>query len=132
RIRRGAAKARDWADDKTGRRMSTGWRAARGETGFKARRRAAGSAVRDAGGGGFIAWIVGILAALGAGIASLFSRSSKDKPTVAGEETKAAGAEEAAAATGATAAAGTAAGAAPSPHPNAAGAAAKPNSAAPF
>lgn len=78
-VRRGAAKARDWADDKTGRRMSTGWKAARGQEGFKNRRRAAGQAVRDAGGGGIIAAIVGVLAALFAGIASLFSRSGTDE-----------------------------------------------------
>ncbi|QVJ03105.1 hypothetical protein KGD82_13805 [Nocardiopsis eucommiae] len=83
RIKRGAAKARDWADDKTGRRMSTGWRAARGQEGFKARRRAAGQAVKNAGGGGFIAGIVGVLAAIFAGFASLFGglRKSDEKPT---------------------------------------------------
>lgn len=63
-IRRGAAKARDWADDKTGRKVSTGWKAARGQEGFKNRRKAAGQAVRDAGGGGFIAGLVGLIAAL--------------------------------------------------------------------
>lgn len=77
RIRRGAASARDWADDKTGRRMSTGWKAARKEKGFKARRRAAGQAVREAGGGGIIAAIVGVFAALFAGIAG-FSRGRAD------------------------------------------------------
>lgn len=76
RIRRGAARARDWADDKTGRRMSTGWKAARGQKGFKARRRAAGQAVREAGGGGILAALVGILAAIG----GLF-KSRKDEPT---------------------------------------------------
>ena len=77
RIRRAGARARDWADDKTGRRMSTGWRAARKEKGFKARRRAAGQAVREAGGGGIIAAIVGVFAALFAGIAG-FSRGRAD------------------------------------------------------
>lgn len=81
RIRRGAAKARDWADDKTGRRMSTGWKAARGQKGFTSRRRAAGQAVKDAGGGGFIAGLVGILAALFAGLASLFGWSGKEQKT---------------------------------------------------
>lgn len=76
RIRRAGARARDWADDKTGRRMSTGWKAARGQKGFKARRRAAGQAVREAGGGGILAALVGILAAIG----GLF-KSRKDEPT---------------------------------------------------
>lgn len=79
RIRRGAARARDWADDKTGRRMSTGWKAARGQKGFKNRRRAAGQAVKAAGGGGIIAGIVGVIVAAFAGLASLFGWSSKDK-----------------------------------------------------
>lgn len=76
RIRRAGARARDWADDKTGRRMSTGWKAARGQKGFKARRRAAGQAVKEAGGGGILAALVGILAAIG----GLF-KSRKDEPT---------------------------------------------------
>ena len=79
RIRRSAARARDWADDKTGRRMSTGWKAARKEKGFKNRRRAAGQAVRAAGGGGVIAGAVGVIAAALAGLANLFGWSSKDK-----------------------------------------------------
>ena len=79
RIRRSAARARDWADDKTGRRMSTGWKAARKEKGFKNRRRAAGQAVRAAGGGGVIAGAVGVIAAAFAGLANLFGWSSKDK-----------------------------------------------------
>ena len=79
RIRRSAARARDWADDKTGRRMSTGWKAARGQKGFKNRRRAAGQAVKAAGGGGIIAGIVGVIVAAFAGLASLFGWSSKDK-----------------------------------------------------
>ena len=79
RIRRAGARARDWADDKTGRRMSTGWKAARKEKGFKARRRAAGQAVREAGGGGIIAGIVGVIVAAFAGLASLFGWSRKDK-----------------------------------------------------
>lgn len=72
RIKRGAAKARDWADDKTGRKASAGWAAARGQAGFANRRRAAGQAVKDAGGGGFLAGLVGLLAAL-------FSRGRTDK-----------------------------------------------------
>lgn len=78
-VRRGAARARDWADDKTGRRMSTGWKAARGQEGFKNRRKAAGQAVKDAGGGGIIAAIVGVVAALFAGAAGLFG-GGKKKP----------------------------------------------------
>ena len=81
RIRRGAARARDWADDKTGRKASAGWRAARGQRGFNNRRRAAGQAVRNAGGGGLIAGIVGIIAAMFAGVAALAggARARADK-----------------------------------------------------
>ena len=59
--------------------MSTGWKAARDQKGFKARRRAAGQAVKAAGGGGIIAGIVGVIVAAFAGLASLLGWSSNDK-----------------------------------------------------
>lgn len=79
RIRRAGARARDWADDKTGRRISTGWRAARDKKGFGGRRKAARSAVREAGGGWFLSGLIGFLTAAGTAIASLFEGPGKDK-----------------------------------------------------
>lgn len=79
RFRRAGARARDWADDKTGRRISTGWRAARDKKGFGNRRKAARSAVREAGGGWFLSGLFGFLAAVGTAIASLFGGPGKDK-----------------------------------------------------
>ncbi|MFC7330846.1 hypothetical protein [Marinactinospora rubrisoli] len=75
RIGRGAARARDWADDKTGRRASTGWAAARNPKNatFRDRRRAATAALRGKGAGRVAATGVGLIAAAFASLASLFS-----------------------------------------------------------
>lgn len=86
RLKRGAGRARDWADDKTGRRVSTGWRAARDQQGFNNRRKAAGQAVKDAGGGGFVAGLVGIVTAIGAAIGGLFKSRKSGGGEEAGQE----------------------------------------------
>lgn len=74
RIGRGAARARDWADDRTGRKASAAWKAASGQRGFRARSKAASRAVRSKGAGRIISSAVGVIAAAIAGLASLFRR----------------------------------------------------------
>lgn len=74
RIKRAARAARDWADDRTGRKASTAFKAARKEKGFRARSKAARTAVRSKGSGRVTSGVVGALAAVMAGIASLFSK----------------------------------------------------------
>ncbi|MFY7066024.1 hypothetical protein ACOQFV_09195 [Nocardiopsis changdeensis] len=64
RIGRSAARARDWADDKTGRRASGAWNAASGQSSFKARRRAAAAAARKKGSTRIGASILAFIAAL--------------------------------------------------------------------
>lgn len=73
RIKRAARAARDWADDRTGRKASTAFKAARGERGLRARTRAARTAVRKAGGSGITAGLLG-------GIAGLFAPRRKKTP----------------------------------------------------
>lgn len=89
RIKRSAKAARDWADDRTGRRMSTGYAAARSQKGFRARSKAASQAVRKKGGGRVASGVVGVITAAFAGLASLFG--VKKKPTTRhGRDTRAA------------------------------------------
>ena len=114
RVRRAGARARDWADDKTGRRLSAGWKAARNKEGFRNRNRAARSAAKKAGSGWFLSGLVGFLAAIGTAIASLFGKGKKKTNSGAGISDKKA---EAADAPAAGAAPGAAAGAAPPPFP---------------
>src|SRR5690625_5240772 len=114
RIRRAGARARDWADDKTGRRLSAGWKAARNKEGFRNRNRAARSAAKKAGSGWFLSGLVGFLAAIGTAIASLCGKGKKKTNSGAGISDKKA---EAADAPAAGAAPGAAAGAAPPPFP---------------
>lgn len=64
RISSGAARARDWADDRTGRRASGAWKAAADQSSFKARRRAAAAAARKSGSTRVGASILGAIAAL--------------------------------------------------------------------
>jgi hypothetical protein len=64
RISSGAARARDWADDRTGRRASGAWKAAADQSSFKARRRAAAAAARKSGSTRIGASILGAIAAL--------------------------------------------------------------------
>lgn len=73
RIKRAARAARDWADDRTGRKASTAFKAARGERGLRARTRAARAAVRKAGGSGITAGLLG-------GVAGLFAPRRKKTP----------------------------------------------------
>lgn len=115
RIRRAGARARDWADDKTGRRMSAGWKAARNKKGLRNRSRAARSAAKKSGGGWFMSGLVGFLAAIGTAIATLFGKGKEKTDSGAGTSDKKAEAADASASAGA--APGAAAGAAPPPSP---------------
>lgn len=64
RISSGAARARDWADDRTGRKASGAWKAAADQSSFKARRRAAAAAARKKGSTRIGASILAFIAAL--------------------------------------------------------------------
>jgi hypothetical protein len=126
RVKRAAKSARDWADDRTGRKASTAWRAARGERGFRARSRAARHAVRQSGGGRVISGLVGALAAIFAGFSALFGprtvRSAKADAEAAAQEQAAQAAQDQAtdASPGPAGAAGQPAAAQPAGHtPNA-------------
>ncbi|WP_435112382.1 hypothetical protein [Nocardiopsis synnemataformans] len=80
RVKRAARAARDWADDRTGRKASSAFKAARKERGFRARSKAASRAVRKKGGGKVASGIVGIVVAAFTGLASLFGGSKKKAP----------------------------------------------------
>src|SRR5690606_31166893 len=46
-VRAAGRRAADWADDRSGRRLSTGWRAAKGQPGFRAAHKAARDTLRS-------------------------------------------------------------------------------------
>src|SRR5690606_10683649 len=46
-VRAAGRRAADWADDRSGRRLSTGWRAAKNQTGFRAAHKAARDTLRS-------------------------------------------------------------------------------------
>src|SRR5690606_27171228 len=101
-VRAAGRRAADWADDRSGRRLSTGWRAAKNQPGFRAAHKAARDTLRSKKRRGPATEVAALLVAVASWLRSLWARrqdsggaKEKDKKSkkTAAVSTASAGAE---------------------------------------
>lgn len=73
-VRAAGRRAADWADDRSGRRLSTGWRAAKDQPGFRAAHRAARDTLRSKKRRGPATEVAALLVAVASWLRSLWAR----------------------------------------------------------
>src|SRR5690606_8933114 len=73
-VRAAGRRAADWADDRSGRRLSTGWRAAKNQPGFRAAHKAARDTLRSKKRRGPATEVAALLVAVASWLRSLWAR----------------------------------------------------------